>query len=236
MIVVGSTRSAGATTLALALAARLGAVIVEADPAGGVLALRHGLGREPGLATLAVARAPVDIADHAQLLPSGLAAVVAPESPERTGQVLRMAGDRLVAALAADPGRTVVVDAGRLLPGSPALGLAMAARVVVVVARPSAEHLMAAAERVADLGDRAGLVLVGSGPYRAADVASQLACPVLATIPDDPRAAKLLADGVSGAALARTPLARAVATLAATLAESEAPATGESPRLSVAPA
>lgn len=238
MIVVGSVRSGGATTLALALAAHLDAVVIEADPDGGVLALRYGLGREPGLASLAVARPPVEMADHAQRLPGGLAVLVAPESPERTTQLLTMAGDRLASILAGDGTRPVVVDAGRLGPTSPALCLARAAAAVLVVARPTAEHLLAAAERVATLGPTARLVLVGSGPYRAHDVAAQLDCPALGTIADDARAARALAGGGGRSALARSALARSVATLAATLAE-EGPDSrpGAGPRrLSGAPA
>lgn len=215
MIVVGSTRSGGATTVALALAAHLDAVLVEADPAGGVLALRHGLGREPGLATLAGTRPPVDLADHAQRLPSGIAAVVAPESPERAGQVLHMAGQRLASVLAGTA-RPVVVDAGRLLPGSPGLGLARAAAATLVVARPMPEHLVAAAEVAGALGATGHLVLVGSGRYRVHDVVRQLGCPVLAALPDDARSARSLAEGAALAA--RSPLARAVASMADDLA------------------
>lgn len=217
MIVVGSARSGGATTLALALAAHLDAVLVEADPAGGVLAIRHGLGREPGLATLAGTRPPVDVSDHAQRLPSGVAAVVAPESPERAGQVLQMAGQRLASVLADYAARPVVVDAGRLLAGSPGMALARAATACLLVARPSAEHLVPAAELIGSLAPNGHLVLVGTGPYRAHEVVRQLGCGVLAAVPDDPRSARALAEGATAAP--RSPLARAVASLAAELLE-----------------
>ena len=80
MIVVGSVRSSGATTLALALAGSLErAVLIEADADGGVLALRYGLAREPGMATLAASRpgSGGGVLDHAQALPGGLPVVVA---------------------------------------------------------------------------------------------------------------------------------------------------------------
>src|SRR5438477_511605 len=86
-IVVGSVRSAGATTVALAIAGWLDPVVlVEADPDGGVLALRYGLRREPGLLTLAASRDLEGdmLSEHTQRLPGGLPVIVAPESPART--------------------------------------------------------------------------------------------------------------------------------------------------------
>ncbi|MGH9156528.1 MAG: chromosome partitioning protein [Acidimicrobiales bacterium] len=221
VIVVGSVRSAGATTLTLALAGWLtDAVLVEADPQGGVLAMRYGLCREPGLVTLAASRdlSARAILDHAQRLPGDLAVVVGSESPERATHMLRNAGDRLAGLLARSSDFNIVVDAGRLSPFSPALCLVPAASATLVVARPRADELVAAAERVAALGPGAGLVLVGSGPYRPSEVAAQLGCPVVATIADDPRSARSLAEGGSARALSRSPLLRSVRFLAATLA------------------
>lgn len=223
MIVVGSVRSSGATTLALAVAAWLErALLVEADADGGVLALRYGLGREPGLVTLAAARdVRADaVFDHAQRLPGGLAAVPAPESPERATHLLRNAGGRLAWLLAALDGVDVVVDAGRLGPSSPATCFVSSAATTLLVARPRAEELVAGAERVAALaaaGATVGMVLVGSGPYTAADVTTHLRCPVLGTIDDDPRAARALAEGGSRKGLARSALARSARRLAAAL-------------------
>src|SRR3546814_11529374 len=56
-IALASVRGApGVTTSALLLASRLGgSALVEADLSGGVLAVRYGLGREPGLTSLAPA-------------------------------------------------------------------------------------------------------------------------------------------------------------------------------------
>lgn len=222
-IVVGSVRSAGATTLALSLAGWLDRVVlVEADANGGVLALRYGLSREPGLISLAAAR-DLDSAaafQHSQLLPGGLPVVVAPESPDRSTHLLRTAGARVAALLAGLDDVTVVVDAGRLSPSSPALCFAETASAVLIVARPLAEELVAAVERVASLntaGARAGLVLVGAGPYSAQDV-EQLGCAVIGTVADDARAARALAEGGSGKALARSALARTARELAVTLA------------------
>jgi len=229
-IAVGSVRSGGATTLAMTLAGLLGnAVLVEADGDGGVLALRYGLNREPGLVSLAASRqAPGDvILDHAQRLPGGLAVVVGPESPERATQLLRSAGQRVAALLSGPSAAHVVVDLGRLSPSAPGTALAAGAPIALVVARPRADELVAAAERVAALGECAGLVLVGSGPYSPADVANQLGCRVVATVADDPRAARALADGGSARSLARSALVRSVTTLVASLLATEIPARQE---------
>lgn len=223
LIVIGSTRSSGATTVAMALAAWLdGAVLVEADPDGGVLALRYGLSREPGLLTLAAAR-EVDrhsLLDHAQPLPGGLPVVVAPESPERSASLLRTAGARVASLLARLDNHTVV-DAGRLATTSPAAPFAPQASALLLVTRPRADELVAAAERLAALaavtGGVAALVLAGAGPYSADDVTTQLHCPVLGTIAEDPRAARALAQGGSAKTLARSALARSARTVAKTL-------------------
>ena len=218
-IVVGSVRSAGATTVALALAGWLDPVVlVEADPDGGVLALRYGLTREPGLLTLATSR-DVDVdslMEHTQRLAGGLRVVVAPESPERAAHLLQTAGARVAALLASPIGLDVVIDAGRLAPRSPSLCFASAASVVLVVARPRAEELIAAAERVSSLraeGVDAGAVLIGAGPYSAADVTTQLGCPVIGSIAEDPRAARALAEGGRRQAFARSALARSARAL-----------------------
>lgn len=223
MIVVGSVRSSGATTLAMALAGWLErALLVEADPDGGVLALRYGLSREPGLVSLAAARqlSAEGVFAHAQSLPGGLAAAPAPESPERVDHLLRTTGARLGSLLGGLAGVAVVVDAGRLGPSSPASCLVPAATATVLVARPRAEELVAGAERVAALaamGAKVAMVLVGSGPYRADEVVTHLRCPVFGTIADDPAAARALVEGGSGKAVARSALARSARVLAASL-------------------
>ena len=219
-IAVGSVRSGGATTLAMTLAGVLDdAVLVEADADGGVLALRYGLSREPGLVSLAASRQPPGdvILDHAQRLPGGMAVVVGPESPERANQLLRSASQRIAGLLAGASSIDLVFDLGRLSPSSPGTVLAAGAQVALVVARPRAEELVAAAERVAALGEGAGLVLIGSGPYSAAEVTNQLGCRVVGTIADDPRGARALAEGGSARTLARSGLVRSVRTLAASL-------------------
>ena len=226
LIVFGAARSApGVTTLALATASWLDrAILVEGDPDGGVLAVRYGLGREPGLVTFTAARAaaPDSLLEHAQRLPGGLPVVVAPETAEKSGRLWRLAGAQLSDALAALENHVAVVDAGRLSPSSPALHLVAKASLVLLVARPSAEELIAADDRLTHLaatGGRVGLVLIGERPYAPGDVATELGCEVFGVIADDRRAAKALAGGGGRRAVLGSALMRSARALAGTIAE-----------------
>lgn len=240
LVVFGSARSSpGATTTALAVASWIeGSVLVEADPDGGVLAVRYGLSREPGLVTLVASPSSkgVGLADHAQTLPGGALVVVAPESAERATHLWRVGGAGLVATLSAVRDRTVVVDAGRLGPSSPALSLVTHAAVVAVVVRPVAEELLAAADRVealTGLGVRAGLVLVGDRPYSAIDVTAQLGCSVLGTVADDSRGADALRGSGSSRGVSRSMLMRSARGLAEHLAVQPPPGGGNGSPISL---
>lgn len=214
--------SPGATTLALLAAGcwPRPAVVVEADPAGGVLAVRYGLSRTPGLADLAAAvdtHAPAPaLWDAAQSLPGGLRVVVAPESGEVTVGIL----DDVAAPLARRCQRLedvdMIVDCGRTLPGSPSVALMGSADAVLVVARSTADQLYPAAHRVhalaAETGSQhIGVVLVGGRPHRPEEVESQLRVRVLGVVDDDPRTARVFAaGGGAGRAVRRSPLVRSV--------------------------
>ncbi|MEZ5219638.1 MAG: hypothetical protein R2705_23210 [Ilumatobacteraceae bacterium] len=106
--VVGLAGSPGVTTLAVALAHRLPAatdrpaLLVEADPDGGVLGVRHGLGASTGLTKLAsaaragIAAAAID--EFASTMASGVPAIVAPVAAEQVHAALRAAGTHLARA------------------------------------------------------------------------------------------------------------------------------------------
>ena len=226
LVAFASARAApGVTTVSLAVSAWLErGVLVEADPDGGVLAVRHRLGREPGLISIAAGHlgATETLLDHAQRLPGGLPVVVAPESAERATHLWRTAGSALVRALAAQEELDVVVDAGRLGLTSPALALVPHASLVIVVVRPTAEQLIAAADRVRSLGGlnrHVAVALVGDGPYSARDVTDELGCDVVGVVAHDPRAAEALSAGSSGGrGLARSALMRSARALAEQIA------------------
>lgn len=200
-------------------------VLVEADGDGGVLALRHGLHREPGLTTLASRAGDAGWESHTQRV-AGVPVLVGPETPERMARLWAHGGERLTAALGPKFGRTepdVVVDAGRLRPGWPPHALAEAGRLVVFV-RPLAEELAGLAQRLHEWDGPVGVVLAGGGPYQGADVARELGVEVLVTMPTDRRAAEIVNAGGSARVLARSSLARSARSLAERLTGAVAPA------------
>jgi hypothetical protein len=221
LVLVGSVRGApGVTTTSLLLAGCLnGAVLAEADLAGGVLAVRYQLGREPGLTTLAAAGPiePDGWRDHAQSA-GGVTVLVGPDAPETSESMWQRAGGHLGAVLTGVDA-PIVIDAGRLSDRTPLVG---AAALVVVVVRPIAEHLVALAHRLNALRQTTppgavAVVLVGEGPYRAVDVSGPLEVEVLGTLPEDHRAAEVLRGGGRSSALRRSRLARAAIPLTAAI-------------------
>jgi MinD-like ATPase involved in chromosome partitioning or flagellar assembly len=196
------------------------AVLVEADLDGGVLAVRFGLGREPGLSTFAAGGDEADgWHDHAQDA-GGVAVLVGPDSPGASASLWRSAGERITRRLLESDG-VAIVDAGRLR--SPET-IVRASELVAIVVNPVAEHLVALTHVLPSLRQAVqghlGVVSIGNGPYRRSDIEEALAVPVLAELPDDRDAAELLrSGGATRARLARSRLARAVGSLAAELGE-----------------
>ena len=96
--------SPGVTTTALALAAtwpeNRRCLLVEADPFGGVIGARYGLGDTPGLSSLAAgARGGIDeeaVWSHAQQLPGGVPMLVGPASADEAHAVLRDVAEVLI--------------------------------------------------------------------------------------------------------------------------------------------
>lgn len=227
LVVLGSVKaSPGVTTTALALGAVWPAphvLVVEADPAGGVLSARLGLPPEPGLTTLAAAcrrnpapdGTPAKIWDHAQTLPGGLPVLVGAPSPDQARAVL--AHSNVVDAL-----RTldadVFVDAGRLDARSPALALARAADLVVLLARPRVDEVqlvVQAIDALSEQGCEVALALLGNRPYSAREVQSVVTSPLLGVLADDARTAATLGSGHGNAhALLRSLLVRTARDLA----------------------
>lgn len=236
LVCVGSAHgSPGATTTALAVAAtwpeQRRCLLVEADPFGGVIAARYGLGDSPGLSSLAaMARRGLDVDvvwQHAQQLPGGIPILVGPATAEEAHAVLRDLA-RILAEWAVEQAEVdVIVDCGRISPGSPMVIAMTAADQVLVVTRPSIDQLRPAAARSAALtsvGVRSGLLLVGDHPYGPDEVAATLGVDVAGVIAWDPRTAAVLT-GRHGAVrdLRRSRLVRSVATLAAELAPTPEP-------------
>lgn len=224
--------SPGVTTAALAVAAMWPGpekvVVVEADPAGGDLAARFALEPAPGLVSLSAAARRehgTQIAlEHSQQLPGGLPVIAAPPAAEQAVSALDLLtgdGMPLWANLAHDPEVVVIVDCGRLDPGSYAHRLVAAADIALLVARPAldecdrlAKSLDALAIRAEATSTELGLVLSGPG-FERDQVQQSMRMRVWAQLPQDRKGAALLA-GATGkrrhlASLALPKAARALA-------------------------
>ena len=201
VIAVGSVHgSPGTTTLALDLA-RLCAqapgadvLLVEADPDGGCLAARLDLAVKPGLTELAgaarVAISADDLWSYAQPSDMGVAVIVAHPAAEQVQAALRAAVNHIGAALRETVG-DVIVDVGRLRPGSPALALAALAETTLIVSANSVEAVVSLHHRgqlLRSAGDPL-VVLSASKPYSTDDVASACGLDVWGAIEPEARRA-----------------------------------------------
>lgn len=212
---VGVKHSPGASTLATAVGATAGGLVVEADPAGGDCAVRAGLPVEPGLAGLAVAArstlsAPM-LAAHSQQLASGMRLVAGPLHPRLAASTVRALAEPLASLLVTDRTVFTVLDLGRLDQPSVTGPMLAAADHRILVMRAGADDVAGARGRLEELrefGD-VTVAVVTHGPYPAAEIAATLDAPVRA-IPWDTRAAALVTAGqpITGW-LARSPLLRA---------------------------
>lgn len=228
MVALGSVRSCAVTTLAAALAAtwpeRRRVLLVEADPAGGTLAAGAGWPEEPGLVSLAAAARrggdPQMLWEHCQQMAGGQAVLAGPASADEAASALGLLAPLL--SRMGDLDADVVVDCGRLDPGSAALALWEGAERSVLVARPHIADLQAVAtwleHRPVPPG-RLGLVTVGDGPYPDEEIADALGAEVLSRVAWDPRAVEVLLSALASSRELRVaPLVRAARTLADRLA------------------
>ncbi|GAA3040737.1 chromosome partitioning protein [Actinokineospora globicatena] len=201
--------SPGVSTLATAVAARwpaaARAVLVEADPSGGDLTLRFSLSSTPGLVSwAAAARRAGDDPDlvwrHTQQLPGGLTVVAAsPDAEQARAALTALAPDPAsglggLRAAAGQPDTVVVVDCGRLDPGSPALPIVRASDAVVLLTGAGADDLAHLPRRlpvISRWSPSPMLLLVGDG-YSTTEVARELGVPPWGRVPHDPKGAAVL--------------------------------------------
>ncbi|WCO67945.1 hypothetical protein PO878_04310 [Iamia majanohamensis] len=221
IVSLASVRGApGVTTAALLLASTLPeAAVVEADLVGGVLAVRYGLGREPGLTTFAAGGPDAAWRAHAQDA-GGVPVLVGPDAPGASELMWRSAGERITHKLVAADG-VAVVDAGRFHSPVP---IVSASDLLAILVNPVADQLVALTHLLPTLRQatrgRLGVVIVGDGPYRAVEVERSVEVPVIGALPDDRDAAEALLYGGSRSRLARSRLARAVSALGIELSSS----------------
>lgn len=237
LIALASVKSSpGVTTAALALAAAWQnaprRLLVEADPSGGDLGLWLGLPADTRLAGLAAAARHRHEADlpwqHARELAGGTHLITGPAGAEQAAAcVTALAGSGLPAELAGGP-EPVLADCGRLYPGSPAIPLAAAAAVTLLVVRPRVSELAHLEPRIRGLeqaGLNLALVLVlgerrqpPEPEYPAGEITAALSVPVQASLPADPRAVGQLARHAGDPGPARRqPLLAEAAAVAETL-------------------
>ena len=220
----------GVTTLALASAAALTTadvvepVLVEMATSGGVVAGWYDLPAEPGLSSLALAigNDSPELLAHAQELPGGLPAVVAPPSGSQVTKLLAARATALAAYLR-NGDATVVADCGRIAVDTPLRPVLESSTLVGVVTRPTREDFRLAATALAELNTVSasplpvGWVLVGHSPWSVDEIVAQYGLPVLATIADDRNGA----DAVAGRRRLRrhAPLSRSVHSFADDIAK-----------------
>ena len=237
IVAVGSDKgSPGATTLATVLGMVWPGerVVGELDPRGADLPFRlmHVSGQHmpatPSLATLAVDARPgavqPQLQNYAQPTVLGV--------PVIRGEVSTRAGARVaphlpsIAQLAASWNGTVIADVGSLQPSNPALVVAKAAAVVLLVMRASTEglgHLRSRIEELSEyVGDprrartSVGVVLVADSRDAGAAVTRTRAlldnigspAPVVGVFRHNPAAAAALWSGPLSKKIVRGPLAR----------------------------
>ena len=205
--VCSAKHSPGATTLALALVTAWASktaradtppVLVEADPSGGDLAARLGLGADPGLVSMAAAaRHPssdIDLIGHAQPLPCGGMAILGPSNPDQAEAAVAALASRLSSGL----GKLGcgVIDCGRWGRGSAASDAMRGADLTLVVVRPDVAGIAHARERIDTLraaaDRRLGVVLVGERPYGVQSVMDTLGHSMVMTVSVDRDGAQML--------------------------------------------
>lgn len=216
-----SVRSCGVTRLAVGLAALwpTDRLLMELDPAGGSLAAVGGLPPEPGLVSLAASARrhgdPALVFEHAQVLSDGVPVVCGPPSADRARSALEMLSSLL--ARLEELGADVLCDFGRLDPGGESAERFERSGLSVLACRPHLADLHALAGFLDGRSDCPAplLILIGDGPYPAEEIAEVFGTEVIGQVPWDRDAAAVIGtESVSSRQLARTPLVRAMRTLA----------------------
>lgn len=215
LIAVGSAKgSPGATTLGLALASvwPRPVVLVEADPDGGDLGARCGLPDRPGLLSLATEGRrdgqPVTLGAHEQQV-GGVRVVIGPADARQASIAVTQLGDSLRGLSDVD----LLVDVGRLRPGSPSSALVSSADFLVAVSGGDLASVAHAAPALPG-SPAAGVVVVGETGFDTAALREALGVPVLGFVPRDDRTAVALCAGA-----VRRPSRRGLLAAATTIAD-----------------
>jgi MinD-like ATPase involved in chromosome partitioning or flagellar assembly len=198
IITVGSVRGApGATSWTMLLAAAWRAdenrrkVVLEADPDGGVLGVRYGVGVDPGAISLASAArrsrsAGFDVDDHSRVIGPQLLLVPGAESADRATAVWRDAINPTAAAIGADAHNDWFIDCGRFRPDNPCQAFVSLSSMTLIVVGGRTEDLVqvppvlrAAEESAAS----AGVLVVGKTPHSRDEIETFLGSESIFTVP-----------------------------------------------------
>lgn len=231
VIAVATGRSAaGGTSLAVGLAMawsrwNLNPLLVEADPAGGVLGLRFGLSSRPSLLSLTTdARRSfsVDQLDKHSQAVGGASTLIGVTDPLVASRTVARAADIIAPELPRLP-RPVVVDLGRVDGNAASLPFVDDASRVLLVTRPTTAEVQAMLFQLRLLRDRGAepeLVIIGDGPNRPDEIAAFSGAPLAGVLPFDPAVASVFIGGrYRRARLKRALLWRSVSALAASCAQ-----------------
>ena len=222
-VLAAAKGSPGVTTSAVVMAGVWPGepILADLDPAGGDLALRYrdsaGVPLDPdkGLLSLGAAvrrgNTEVELDDHVQQISGGLEVLVGVSSPSQV-QGLGPTWQHLARSLRSVPGRDVIADCGRLMPGSATVPVLQNADAVLMIARPSIEGLAHLRERIRGFADvlqlgsydavPVGVALITSyrenrtvGDVQAILDQSRLSARVLGIIAEDDKAATAVRQG-----------------------------------------
>jgi hypothetical protein len=211
LISAGGSPGVTATALALALTWPRPVILAECDPGcGDILAglFAGHLAAPRGLlgAAFEASRGPNAVAAElrTQLVPldeSGSRRLLAGITDPRQAPGLSAVWPVIATGLASQDA-DVIADCGRLDVGaSQPLSVLAEASMVIMVLRPTLRQVAAArprielASQIVSSRAQLGLLLVGDGPLRPADIAKTLEVRVVGTLPDDPGTAAVLSDG-----------------------------------------
>lgn len=175
--------------------------VIEADPDGGRLAARHNWDLRPGLSELAAhLRTPTTSSLDPQTLRrtyrNNVSVVVAPPSAEQVIAALSIIAPN-TRTIDQVLGTDVMIDVGRVRPGTPASDIMLAAHIRLLITRTDLDDVVALVHRqplLKELGD--WKVLAAGGRYKLDELAKAIDWPVLADL--------LPADRKSSAALKTT--------------------------------
>ena len=177
--------SAGATTVAVAVATHVRGVLLEADSDGGVLASRYSGWMDeqaPMLAELLAALPTygglAEVMQQLQQLPGGARVALIPPDAEGAVDGVRRLAEDLEHLRHRLSGETLVVDVGRVRPDGASLMLAEQSDALIAVVRPEMESLRCLMARLPAVQEQVPRLLVavrGEGPYDLADIRAAVA-------------------------------------------------------------